>query len=94
MPPSTPGFFKTFYRTLKSEGFNDGEACELAQRGADLLTASNAPTDRASEEPANDSLDGKAADNTFPDRPYTYFFSPDSSSPAAWRSPCSLYCLR
>ena len=67
--------FKTFYRTLKSEGFNDGEACELAQRGADLLTASNAPTDRASEEPANDSLDGKAADNTFPDRPYTYFFS-------------------
>ncbi|MDE0166746.1 MAG: hypothetical protein OXL36_16745 [Bryobacterales bacterium] len=67
--------FRAFYRTLQSEGFNDGEACELAQRGADLLTASHDPSDRDSEKPANAAPGGKAAEDTSSDSPYTYFFS-------------------
>ena len=67
--------FRAFYKTLQSEGFNDSEAYQLAQRGADLLTASQAPSNRSSEKPAIAAVDGNASDNTFSDRPWTYFFS-------------------
>ena len=67
--------FRAFYRTLQSEGFNDGEAYELAHRGADLLTASHTPSDRDSEEPANAAPGGKAADDISSDSPNLYFFS-------------------
>ena len=67
--------FSAFYRTLQSEGFNKDEACLLAQRGADLLTASQAPSARDPGKPASASVGGKPADNTFSDRPYSYFFS-------------------
>ena len=64
-----------FYRILQSEGFSNDEAYELAQRGAELLTASNASSARDSEKPASAAPGGKAADDTSSDSPYLYFFS-------------------
>ena len=67
--------FSAFYRTLQSEGFNKDEAYGLAQRGAELLTASPAPSARDPGKPASAAAGGEAAENTLSKRPYTYLFS-------------------
>ncbi|MDE0165196.1 MAG: hypothetical protein OXL36_08885 [Bryobacterales bacterium] len=60
---------------MQSEGFSKDEAYELAQRGAELLTASHASSARDSEKPASAAPNGKAAEDTSSDSPYAYFFS-------------------
>ena len=67
--------FRAFYRTLQSEGFSKDEAYELAQRGAELLTASESSASSSPEKPASAAAGGNTADDTSSDSPYAYFFS-------------------
>ena len=67
--------FRAFSRALRSEGFDDDEAYRLARRGAELLTASEAPSARSSDKPSAAAQGREAADNAVPDRLFTYFFS-------------------
>ncbi len=67
--------FRAFSRALQSEGFDDDEADQLARRDADLLTASDASSDRSSDKPSGDAQGREAADNAVHDRPFMYFFS-------------------
>ena len=73
--PLNARVFRAFYKTFQSEGFSKDELYQLSKRGADLLTASDAPSDRASEKPASAAAGGNAADNTSSDSLYTYLFS-------------------
>jgi len=66
---------RAFSRALQAEGFDDDEADQLARRGADLLTASEAPSARSSDKPSGAAQGRDAAGNTAPDRLFTYFFS-------------------